>query len=142
MSGSHRNFSGFSGKSLFFEEGCIYNRDGMVRVADFFRFWEHFSAIFAIAIYTPQGDGNLKATLVDDDKRIAIYTPQGDGNTAKASKSPLGIHCNLYPARGRKQETDGYSSVLRYCNLYPARGRKHRACRLSPPPYTIAIYTP
>ena len=23
------------GKSLFFEEGCIYNRDGMVRVAGF-----------------------------------------------------------------------------------------------------------
>ena len=47
---------------------------------DFFRFWERFSAIFALQFIPRKGTETTLLTDGDTLTVLAIYTPQGDGN--------------------------------------------------------------
>ena len=151
MSGSHRNSSGFSGKSLFFEEGCIYNRDGMVRVAGFLSILGAFSAIFAlqfiprkgtetentrcknqnqrIAIYPRKGTETLLVWGDQKNSCIAIYTPQGDGNPDAPSSGMAQAGLQFIPRKGTETHSRSpLPTVHSNCNSYPARGRKSLLC--------------
>ena len=92
-----------------------------------------FYEVFA-TIFTPQGDGNARATAasISTFKAFAtIFTPQGDGNHRCLSDRAYGskIRHDIYPARGRKLQT--LELFLRLFvdfqirhDIYPARGRK------------------